>query len=223
MGSSDVARGSDTTPPESAAGGVAGASEGRAIVPADARGLPRRPSLANKAAAPVLVKIPPPLVVRVGQLLWVLSLFSGGAAVVYLFVIRTAQLPEIADVVRRVDATRVDATYTTVADIIYWSIFGALVVVILVQITLQVSFSSRRPNVRWWQLGTVLVLGGILTLARELVAIGERGTPLTRMLLLQVGLATLGLLFTALPPALRWTARRHDVRRGPESAPGGDL
>lgn len=221
MGSSDVAEGSGATPPESA-GGVAGASESRALRSADAPGLPQRPPLSNKQSAPVLVKVPPPFVVRISQLLWVLSLLVGGIAVVYLFIIRTQQLPDIADVVRNVDESRVEATYTTVADIIYWSIFGALVGLLLVQITLLVSFSSRRPNVRWWQLGTVFAHAGVFLLARELVAIGERGTPLTRMLLLQLGLAALGLLFSALPAALHWTARRHDVRRA-DSAGAGDL
>lgn len=204
-------------------GPAARAPAGSEIEPAGARILPQRPPLVSKAAPPVLVKLPPPAVVRISQILWVLSLFTGAVAVIYLFVIRQAQLPDIATLVKGVDETRVDATYTTAADIIFWSVFGVLIAVMLIQITLQVSFAGRRPNVRWWQLGTILVLAGLFLLARELVAIGERGVPLVRILLLQLGLCTLGLLFSVLPPALKWTARQHDVRRGPEGSPGGDL
>ena len=54
-----------------------------------------------------------------------------------------------------------------------------------------------------------------------MVAIGEHGVVLERMLLIQLGLAVLGLLCSLLPQALRWTARKYDVRRGPVT-PSGD-
>lgn len=195
-----------------------------AVAKADAaerRTAPERPSLADKPAAPVLVKLPPPFIVRLSQVLWVTSLIAGAAAIVYLFVIRQAQLPEIADLVRAVDGGRADATYTTAADIVFWAVFTPLVAIVLLQIVFQVSFSNRRPRVRWWQFGTILFQAGVLLLARELVAFGERGDPLELMLLAQLGLATLGLLVSVLPPALRWSARTYDVRRGPV-APAAD-
>ncbi|GAA1928934.1 hypothetical protein GCM10009775_21230 [Microbacterium aoyamense] len=183
--------------------------------------VPERPSLAGKDAAPVLVKAPPPVVVRIAQLLWVTSLLAGAAGVVYLMVIRQAQLPEIADLVRGVDGSRADETYTSAADIVFWSVFTPLVAMIMLQIVLLVSFANRRPKVRWWQFGSVLFLAGVVLIAGELVAFGDRGLPLERILQAQVVLAALGLLVSVLPPALRWSARRHDIRRGPE-APVGD-
>lgn len=186
--------------------------------------VPPRPSLAGKEGAPVLVKLPAPFTVRLSQVAWVLSLIAGAAAVVYLFVIRQAQLPDIADLVRQVDDTRADDTYTLAADIVYWSLFGVLVAIIALQITFQVSFANRRPNVRWWLFGTVVVQAGVYLLARELVAVGERGVPLNRLLQAQLALAGIGLLVSVLPPALKWSARRLDVRRG-SGDPGspGDL
>jgi len=183
--------------------------------------VPERPSLAGKDAAPVLVKAPPPIVVRLAQVLWITSLLAGAAAVVYLFVIRQAQLPAIAEIVRRVDGSRAEGTYTAAADIVFWSIFTPVVAVILLQVLFQVSFSNRRPNVRWWQFGSVLFQAGIVLIAGELVAFGDRGLPLERILMVQLALAALGLLVSVLPPALRWSARGHDVRRGPQ-APVGD-
>jgi hypothetical protein len=180
----------------------------------EGRAAPARPSLSDKAAAPVLVKLPAPVAVRLSQLCWVLSLASGAVAIVYLFVIRVPQLPEIVSLIKGVDASRADATYQTAADIIFWSIFGAMTAIVLVQITLLVSFSNRRPHTRWWLLGTVLVQSAVFFLCRELAAIGERGVPLVRVLLIQLALAVLALLFSALRSALKWTARRHDVQRG---------
>lgn len=184
-------------------------------------GAPGRPPLSGKAGAPVLVKLPPPFTVRLSQISWVLSLGAGAVAVVYMFVIRQAQLPAIVELVRAVDGTRAEATYTTAADIVFWSVFTPAVALVLVQIALQVSFANRRPNVRWWLFGTLLFQAGVLLIAREFVAFGERGLPLDRIMLIQLGLAALGLLLSLLPPALRWTARRHDVRRG-AVAPAAD-
>jgi hypothetical protein len=187
-------------------------SPGAGSTPAgEGRAAPARPSLSNKAAAPVLVKLPAPASVRLSQLCWVLSLAVGAAGIVYLFIIRQQQLPEIVGVIKGVDGTRADATYETAADILYWSVFGALVGIVLVQIALLVSFSNRRPKMRWWLLGTTLLLGAVFLVCRELVALGDRGVPLVRVLLIQLGLAVLGLLFGALPRALHWTARKHDV------------
>ena len=164
------------------------------------------------------MKLPPPFFVRASQVFWFLSLITGAAAIVYLFVIRQAQLPVIADMVEAVDGTRAEETYTSAADIIYWSIFGLCVAVVFLQIVFQVSFSNRRPHARWWQFGSILFQGGLLLIAREMVAIGERGVVLERLLLIQLGLAVLGLLCSLLPQALHWTARKYDVRRGPVAA-----
>lgn len=194
-----------------------------ALVPAPTRAsAPDRPSLTGKDAAPVLVKLPPPVLVRISQAAWLTSLLAGGVAIVYLFVIRQAQLPDIAALVRTVDGSRADATYATTADILFWSVFTPLVAIVLAQIAMQVSFANRRPNVRWWQFGSILFQGGVLLIARELVVFGDRGLPLERILLVQLALAVLGLLISLLPTALRWTARRHDIRRAGPVAPAGD-
>jgi hypothetical protein len=190
----------------------------------DGRTAPARPSLHDKPGAPVLVRVPPPFSVRLSQLAWALSLAVGATAVVYLFVIRQPQLPEIVALIKGVDETRADATYQTAADIIFWTVFGAMVLVLLVQVTLLVSFSNRRPHARWWLLATVLLSGAIFLACREIVAVGDRGVPLVQIMLVQLGLAVLGLLFAAFPGALKWTARRHDVRRDESrSLSGGDI
>lgn len=175
---------------------------------------PPRPPLTSRNAPPVLVKQPPPFSVRLCQLLWVLSFAAGGIAVVYLFVIRQDQLPQIADAFRGVDASRAEETYTKAADIIYWSAFAAMVVVLVVQITLLVSFMNRREGVRWWQLATLIVQGLLFALALEFVANGDKGVLLRQVLIVQTGLVLLALLVSNFPGAIAWTARKHDVRRG---------
>jgi hypothetical protein len=191
--------------------------------PADRPAAPPRPTLADKKGAPVVVKLPAPFTVRMSQLCWVLSLLVGAIAVIFLFVIREPLLPDIAGLIRGVDGTRADETYTSAADIIYWTAFGALVAILLVQVTLLVSFSNRRSGVRWWMLGTAVVQVGVFLAIRELVAIGTRGVPLERLLLIQVALVVLALLFSVIPNALRWTARKHDVRRAGTFGAGSEL
>lgn len=176
-------------------------------------GAPRRPPLASSNGAPVMVKLTPPFTVRMSQFLWIISFGLGGFAVVYFFVIRQTQLPLVADAVRAVSEGRSDETYDTAADIVYWIVFGGLVAVLLVQITLLVSFMGRRPYIRWWQLGTVTFQAMLVLLSGELVAIGERGEPLRWILYAQCGLTVFALFWSVMPGAMAWTARRHDIRR----------
>lgn len=160
---------------------------------------------------------------RLSQLLWVLSFVAGGFAVVYYTIIREDQLPLIAEAIRGVDATRSDDVYTSAADIVYWSGFAIMVTILLIQITLLVSFMSRREGIRWWQLATLIVQALLFALTLELVAGGEKGVLLRQLLAGQCGLVLLALLISTFPAAIHWTARQHDVRRGLVGSSATDL
>lgn len=193
--------------------------------PTDAAGRadrPARPTLRSDNAPPVLVKEPPPFVVRLSQLLWVLSFAVGATAIVYLFVVRKDHLPTISEAIRAVDPSRIDRVYTDAADIVYWLTFAIMVGLLLVQITQLVAFMGRKPGMRWWQLATLLAQAALYALALEVVGDGEQGEQLRRMLLLQCGLVTLALLAATFRPALTWTARRHDIRRGLSGGGGAE-
>ena len=164
----------------------------------------------------------PPASIRFTQLCWILSFAVGGFCVVYYFIIRKEQLPIIADRIRGVVEGRSDETYDTAADIIFWCVFGVMVAVLIVQVTLLVSFMSRRAGIRWWQLSTLIVQVILLAISLELVATGGEGQILRQLLPLQCGLVLLGLLVSTLPPAIAWTARGVDVRRGPIGSGSGE-
>lgn len=176
------------------------------------RDAPERPALVNPSAAPVMAKAPPPFTVRMAQFLWVLSFAVGAVAIVFYFVIREDQLPLIQDVIRGVSEGREDGVYESAADILFWSVFGIMVTLLLFQVAQLVSFSGRKPNIRWWQLGTTLVMVVVYLIALEFVGTGEYGAMLEQLFIAQAGLAVLALLFSTFPNALRWTARRVDVR-----------
>jgi hypothetical protein len=168
--------------------------------------------MSSPHVAPVVAKAPPPFTVRMAQFLWVLSFAVGAVAVVFYFVIREDQLPLIGDVIRAVVADRSDETYEAGADILFWSLFGAMVGILLIQISMLVSFSARKPNIRWWQFGSLILLGVVYLIGLEFVGTGDYGAMLEQLFIAQCGLALLGLLFSTFPNALRWTARRVDVR-----------
>ena len=191
--------------------------------PTNRREAPERPTLVSPNEAPVLVKLTPPFSVRVSQFLWVLSFAVGAFTIVYFFVIRTDLLPLIADVAKTVTEGRSDETYDAAADIIYWTVFAFMVATLFTEITLLVSFMGRRPQIRWWQLVTLAVQVMVLVLSPEWVALGSQGAPLPTLLAAQAALVLLALLFSILPAAMRWSARRHDIRRGPEGPNGGDF
>lgn len=215
-GSAVTPAGAPASPPS------AGPASPPSASPASPRVAPERPALANANAAPVLTKVPPPVSVRLSQLSWVLSFFAGGVALVYFFIIREKQLPLIAEMAKTVTEGRSEETYTAAADIIYWSMFTVIAGILLVQITLLVSFTNRRPNTRWWQLGTFVAQALLYLLGLELVASGDDGVFLRQLLIAQCGLVLLGLLFSTMPGALHWTARKHDIRRG-SAGDGGEL
>jgi hypothetical protein len=185
---------------------------------AAAAAAPPRPSLHSITGAPVLVRRRPPVTVRISQAFWIFATLAGAAAATYLFIIRKTHVTDIAERAREVDGSRATETYDSVAEILSWTVFGCIVAVLLVQIVAQVSYANRRPYIRWWMLGALLVLCVACPFARELVAFGDRGRPLALMMLAQAALLLLGLLFSVFPPALRWSAERHDVaERGSDS------
>ncbi|MBB5743455.1 hypothetical protein HD600_001952 [Microbacterium ginsengiterrae] len=187
------------------------------------REAPGRPPVRGVNAAPVLVKVPPPFSVRFSQFFWIISFTVGAFTLVYFFVIREDLLPLIAERAEKVTAGRGEATYESAADIIFWVVFALMIGVLLVQITLMVSFMSRRPHVRWWQLATLCLQVLLVLLSPEWVALGERGESIPPLLAAQAALVLLALFSSIMPRAIRWTARKHDVRRGPESPAGADF
>lgn len=219
----------ETTPIASATGAVESAggdtpqSPSAVGTPAAAGSAPARPPVSRVSTAPVIVKIPPPFSVRLAQFLWIVAIAVAGFTAVYLFVIRQTQLPLIADIVRGVVPRRPEATYASAADIVFWCFFGALVAVVLAQITLLVSFMGRRPRIRWWQFATLVVQLVLLVLSAELIALGDRGEVLLPLLAIQCGLVALALLSSILPNAIAWSARQHDLRPAPEAPAASDF
>lgn len=175
---------------------------------------PARPSLESRNQPPVIIKQPPPFSVRLTQVLWSLSFIAGALAVVLLVATREDQLPLITEAIRDVDAARAEDTYQSAADIVFWSAFGVMVTMLLMQITLLVSFMSRRRGIRWWQFGTVVAQVLLFSLVAHLVARGDNGVSLRQVMSAQVGLSLLALLMSVFPGAIAWTARQHDIRRG---------
>lgn len=191
--------------------------------PAPRREAPARPPLVNPNAAPVVAKVPPPASIRLTQLFWILSFALGGFCIVYFFIIRKAQLPIIEDVMRGVVDGRADETYTAAADIVFWTVFGVMVTILIIQIALLVSFMSRRPGVRWWQFATFVLQVVLLAISLELVATSGDGQVLRQLLPLQAILVLLALLVSTLPAGLRWTARGVDIRRGAYGSEGSEM
>lgn len=186
------------------------------------REAPPRPSTTSPNAPPVLVKLTPPFAIRLSQVFWILSFAIGGFTLVFYFVIRQELLPLISEVVEEVTAGRSDETYTTAADIVFWTVFGLMVIVLGSQVTMLVSFMARKPKTRWWQLASFGLQIVLVLLSTEWVALGDRRQSLLLLLTAQAGLVLLALLSSVLPGGIAWSARRLDVRRGQEGVVGGD-
>ena len=154
--------------------------------------------------------------------MWVVSCVLAGLAIIYFFVVREDQLPLIVETIRDVNSERTTETYQRAADIIYWSAFAAMIGLLLIQITLLVSFTNRKPGVRWWQFITLLGQALLFGLGRELIAAGDHGEHLRQLLAGQLVAVTLALLVSNLRGAVAWSVRRHDVRKGLGWSGGAD-
>lgn len=187
--------------------------EGRDASGAQEAHKPERPSLRSANNAPVLVKVPAPIPVRIAQVLWVSSFIAGAVGIIYLSIIREDQLPLISEMVEAVDSSRAEETYERAASTIFWSAFAVMVGLLLAQITFLVSFMNRKPGTRWWQFGSWIVQVPAYLLIIRMVALGDKGELLDQTLTIQLGLIALGLGFSVLPRSMAWSYRRHDVRQ----------
>ena len=164
---------------------------------------------------------PPPILARLSQIAWVASIGFTGFMIVYMFIIRETQLPLLTDLIRGIDDTRAQETYATATDIIFWSLFGTLVVLAVAQIIMLMSLMNRRPGARWWQIASLVLQTVAVGAVAEFLGSGERGELLRQAGPLALGLGVVGLLISLLPPVLRWSAAHIDVRRGPLGPSGG--
>jgi len=183
--------------------------------PEHGRTAPERPPLVKASSAPVVDNRPPPILARLSQIAWVGSIGFTGFMIVYMFIIRETQLPLLAALIRGIDDSRADETYDTATDIIFWTLFGTLVVLVVVQIIMLMSMMNRRPGARWWQTSSLALQTVAVGAVAEFLGEGERGQLLGQAGPVALGLGVAGLLISLLPPVLRWSAARIDVRRGP--------
>ena len=189
----------------------AGADAGGSAAPGDG----------NSNTAPVLVKLTPPFSVRMSQLFWILSFAVGG-------VLRSSTCsssarsscrsspmsPGASPRGARARPTRGRRHHLLV-------VFGMMVAVLLVQITLLVSFMSRRPHIRWWQLADAGVQVILLLLSAGDGRDRRAGAAAAAIFLRRSSDSSLlALLASVLPQAIAWSARQHDVRRGRDDVVG---
>lgn len=187
------------------------------------RAQPERPSLTTPNSAPVVANVPPPLSSRLAEALWLFGLAAGAVAAGYFFITRSDELVHIRKRVEIVDPERAAETIDSTADIVFWSLFGTLVALVLIQIWAAVAFANRRAGARAWLCGTLAAFAGLCVVALEFTRPGEAGMPLRMFALAYAGLLTLALLVSLLPASRAWTRRRFDVRHGPASSGGADL
>lgn len=187
------------------------------------RAQPERPALDAPNSAPVVANIPPPLSSRIAEALWSFGLAAGALTAAYFFITRTDELERIRERVEAVDPDRAVEAVESTADIIFWSLFGALIALLLIQLWAAVAFANRRPGARAWLCGSLAAFGGLAVVALEFTRPGEAGMPLRWFALAYVGLLAVALLASLLPGSRAWTRRRFDVRRGPVATGGSDL
>ena len=187
------------------------------------RARPERPSLETSNHAPVVARVPPPLATRLAEALWISGLAAGALTAAYFFITRDDELSHIRDRVLAVDPDRATETLESTADIIFWSLFGVVLALVLIQLWAAVAFANRRPRARAWLGGTLVALGVVCVIGLEFLRRDDAALPLRVLVLAYVGLLTLALLVSLVPSSRRWTRRRVDVRRGPATTGGADL
>lgn len=177
------------------------------------RARPPRPDMSDSTPAPVRRLSPPTTAVRVARWLWLASLTLGVIAGFFVFLSRADQLERLRALVIGLDATLDSETLDAAALIVFWGALGVLALVFALEAIMLNVMLRGRGGARWALLCLLVFHAGALVLAdAALIAPDNTGLYLWILLLVQLVLASAGLVFSLLPGPSRWFRAEHKRR-----------
>lgn len=137
--------------------------------------------------------------------LWLLSYLLGVVAVAFTYLSRNAQLERLRTLSSDVRPGEAAETLDSVAALVFWSMLGALVLVIVVEALLLAVMMRQRGGARWALL-VVLVFHGAAWALADAVLIGpDAPEPYLQLLLMaQLVTACVAWVVSLLPGARAW-------------------
>ncbi|WP_411722233.1 hypothetical protein [Mycetocola sp.] len=153
--------------------------------------------------------------VKVARFLWLASFVVGLAVLAFAFLSRDDQIKRLSDVIADVDPNRAAETLTSAATIVFWSSFGAIAVVVVLEALLLRAVLRRHRWAQWAQLLVLLAHTGVVLLAGTFLALGDAGVLIAALLIVQLVLGVVALVVSVLPGSGAWFQTQTD--------PGADL
>lgn len=169
--------------------------------------------MSNRAPAPIPRRTVPTRTVTVARCLWLLSYLLGVVAVAFTYLSRNAQLERLRTLSSELRPGETAETLDSVAAVVFWSMLGALVLIIVVEALLLAVMMRQRGGARWALLAVLVIHGAVWALA-DAVLIGP-GAPelyLRLLLLAQLVTACAGWVVSLLPGARAWFRSQPRVR-----------
>lgn len=161
--------------------------------------------MSNRSPAPSSQRTPPTTTVSAARSLWIGSFLLGVVAIAFTYLSRDGTLERLRMLSAELRPGQAAETLDTVAASVYWSILGALLLVIILEALLLGVMMRQRGGARWALLA-VLVLHGAVWVVADAVLIGhDTPEPYLRLLLMaQLITACMAWIVSLLPGAAAW-------------------
>jgi hypothetical protein len=166
---------------------------------------PERPPMSNRSPAPICRRTPPTTTVSAARSLWILSFLLGLVTVAFTYLSRDGQLDRLRMLSTELRPGQTAETLGSVAALVFWSILGALVLVIIVEALLLGIMMRQRGGARWALLAVLVIHGALWVLADAVLIAHEESELYLRLLLVaQLITACVAWVVSLLPGAAAW-------------------
>lgn len=174
---------------------------------------PPRPELSDASPAPVPVKVPLPRTMRVVQVLWLVSLAMGVAAVIFAVLSQDAHVEQLRQVVAELGTEQGEEAEQAAAAIAFWGSIAALALVVAVEAILVAVMLRGHGGARWALLALLPVHAVAMLLADAFLGLGDYGAVFSALLYGELLLAICAVVAGLLAGATAWFRSKQEARQ----------
>ncbi|WP_134323394.1 hypothetical protein [Cumulibacter soli] len=172
---------------------------------------PPRPAMSGGSIPPIVPETPYTRTVQTVRALWLLSFAFGTAAALFAAFSAKGRLTALREYIPTLRSGYDEATISTAASILFWSVTAMCVALIVVQALVLVRLLRGRFRPRWWLLVLVAAQCVLVVLVHRLVAVDRDGLLITLLALAQLTIALIAAIGGVCPGTKRWLVTRRET------------
>ncbi|MFV0535369.1 MAG: hypothetical protein ACK5MR_17225 [Cumulibacter sp.] len=184
---------------------------------ADAEPSPPRPAMSGGSIPPIVPETPYTRTVQTVRALWLLSFAFGTAATLFAAFSAKGRLAALREYIPTLRSGYDDATISTAASILFWSVIILCAALIIAQALMLARLLRGRFRPRWWLLLLVAAQCVLVLLVHRLVAVDQNGMLITTLALAQLAIAIIAAVGGICPGTKRWLVARRETEHSARS------